>query len=310
MKKRCLLLGGAGFIGKNLALWLLKEGYEVSVYDFYVKSNYTPEELEKITPYERELFKDDDLESAIQGHDVIIHLVSSVGPANSMENPEKCYANDVAKTVEILEVMRKCNVKKMIFISSGGTVYGNLECESLKEDMHTFPQNHYGITKVTIEKILRMYNEIYGMKNIALRVANPYGSGQLSKKGIGAITVFAEKIMNKEEITIWGDGSVVRDYIYIDDVIRIIAAFIEYKGKDKNIAFNVGTGIGTSLKELIYEIEHQLGIWAKVNYEPARNIDAQRNVLNMEKTFAAVGNILEYTLSDGIRTYLNMLNKK
>ena len=308
MKEKCLLLGGAGFIGKNLAMRLLRENYEVTVYDFYVKQNYSEEELKQINYYERELFKDTDLKSVIENQDVVIHLVSSVGPENSMINPERCYYNDVAKTVEILEIMRKCGVNKMIFISSGGTVYGDVNCESLKEDMQLFPQNHYGITKVTIEKILQMYNQIYQMENIIVRVANPYGTGQQSKKGIGAVTVFAEKILKSEIIEIWGDGSVVRDYIYIDDVVNMITKFVEYKVNDFNIAYNIGTGVGTSLNQLIKELELQIGKKADVSYKQGRNIDVQRNVLNMEKTFHAIGNVLEYSLSKGIKKYLQIIN--
>lgn len=306
MAKKCLLLGGAGFIGKNLAAYLLKNGYKVGVYDAYVKSAYTEEELNQIEYYEREFFTEENLEEIICKYDVIIHLISSVGPENSMINPQLCYSNDVAKTVEVLEIMRKNNIEKMIFISSGGTVYGNAECESFNESMPLFPKNHYGITKVTIEKIIHMYNEIYGMNNTIVRISNPYGMGQQSKKGIGAVTVFAEKILNNQEITIWGDGSTVRDYIYIDDVVRMIACFIEYKGVTDNEAYNIGTGVGTSLNELIKELENQTGIKANVIYESGRKIDVKRNVLNMDKTFAAIGNKLEYSLHEGIKTYLKI----
>lgn len=305
--KRCLLLGGAGFIGKNVALELKKQGYVLTIYDMKVVGNYSEDELEGIEYYERELFKDESLEDIIKKQDVVLHFVSSVGPENSMINPERCYYNDVAKTVEILEIMRKNDVKKMIFISSGGTVYGTSDCESCKEDMMLNPKNHYGITKVTIEKILHMYNEIYGMNNVILRVANPYGVGQQSNKKIGAVTVFAEKILNDEEISIWGDGETVRDYIYIDDVVNIIAKFVEQYVDRKNDIFNVGTGIGTSLNQLIVKLEKKLGKKAIVNYETGRSIDARRNVLNMDNTFNTLGNIVKYSLDEGIEEYMNIV---
>ncbi len=307
MRKKCLLLGGAGFIGKNLAMWLMKKDYEVEIYDLYVKQNYSTKELGGLKYYERELFKDEDLESVIKKQDVIIHLVSSVGPENSMVNPGKCYCNDIVKTIEILDIMRNNDKNKMIFISSGGTVYGNVNCDRLVEDMQLFPQNHYGISKMTIEKILHMYNQIYGMKNLVVRVANPYGIGQQSKKGIGAVTVFAEKIINGEIIEIWGDGSIVRDYIYIDDVVNMITEFVDYDSNAFNIAYNIGTGIGTSLNQLITELESQIGKEAIVRYKNYRNIDVQRNVLNMEKTFNAIGNVIQYSLRNGIKRYLELM---
>lgn len=309
MRKKCLLLGGAGFIGKNLALYLLEQGYELTVYDMSVTHAFTEEQLQQMKYYERELFKDEDLEAVIEGQDVVIHLVSSINPATSMVHPERCYANDVAKTVEILETMRKKNVNKMIFISSGGTVYGNIPKENYTEDMPLYPRNHYGIAKATIEKIILMYNEIYKTDHVILRIANPYGRGQMSKKGVGAVTAFAEQILSDEEISIWGDGSTVRDYIYIEDVVNMIGKFIEYHNDSDNEVYNIGTGRGTSLNELVALLEEKIGKKAKVVYEHNREIDAQRNVLNMDKTFGAIGNVIQYPIEKGISRYLEILKE-
>lgn len=310
MKKKCLLLGGAGFIGKNLAMHLVEEGYDVYIYDLTVIHAYTEAEQTKIHFYEKSLFDDKNFDEVIKGMDVVIHLVSSVGPATSMINPEKCYSNDVAKTVEVLEAMRRNNVNKMIFISSGGTVYGNTVCESYSEDMPLYPRNHYGVTKVTIEKILLMYNEIYEMHNVILRISNPYGAGQMSKKGIGAVTVFAEKILSDEVITIWGDGNTVRDYIYIDDVVSMIGEFVEYHNNSDHEVYNIGTGVGVTLNELISLLEKKTGKKANVSYEHNREIDAARNVLNMNKTFHAIGNIVKYPIEKGINQYLDIMEHR
>ncbi|MCI9485908.1 MAG: NAD-dependent epimerase/dehydratase family protein [Lachnospiraceae bacterium] len=307
MRKKCLILGGSGFMGKNLTLHMLEKKYEVTLYDRKVRGIYTEEDLDHVRFHERELFVDQELGEVIDGQDVVVHLVSSVGPESSMSDPERCYYNDVAKTAGILETMRGCGVDKMLFISSGGTVYGNRYCESFKEDMPLYPMNHYGITKVAIEKMLHMYNEVYGMKNIALRVSNPYGVGQQSGKGIGTVTIFGERIMKGQPITIWGDGNTVRDYIYIEDLINIIIKFIEFEGMSDYRVYNVGTGVGTSLNELVAELERQIGKKADVAYEPPRAIDVRRNVLNMEKTFGALGKVIQYPLRDGIQKYLNML---
>lgn len=307
MKKRCLLLGGAGFIGKNLAKYLLSLNYELTLYDLRINGIYSEEELKNVNYYERSLFDDSDLDSVVAGHDIVIHLVSSVGPASSMIDPEKCYSNDVAKTVELLETMRRQNVNKMIFLSSGGTVYGNSICDSYSEDMVLQPCNHYGITKVTIERILMMYNQLYNMKNVVLRISNPYGAGQNSNKGIGAVTVFAEKIMQDDEITIWGDGETVRDYIYIDDVVKMIEKFILRDSTTADEIYNIGTGEGISLNSLIKVIEGILGKKAKVQYVQNRGIDVPRNVLNMSKTYKAIGHIDNYSIEQGIRKYLEVM---
>lgn len=310
MKKKCLLLGGSGFIGKNLAVHLLEQGYDLTIYDMSVTHAFTKEQLQKVAYFERELFRDDDLERVLKEQDVVIHLVSSVNPATSMVNPERCYANDVAKTVEILEIMRKVDVNKMIFISSGGTVYGNVVKEDYKEDMPLYPQNHYGIAKATIEKIILMYNDIYKMNNVILRIANPYGKGQMSQKGVGAVTAFAEKILRDEKIEIWGDGSTVRDYIYIEDVVHMIGKFVEYHGTSDHEVYNIGTGKGTSLNELVSLLEKKIGKKANVVYEHNRDIDAPRNVLNMEKTLQAIGDMIQYPIERGIEQYLKILENE
>lgn len=310
MQKKCLVLGGAGFIGKNLSMYLVSMGYDVTVYDLSVTNAFSEDELNKINYLERSFFEDNDLDSIVSGQDIVFHLISSVGPATSMVNPEKCYYNDVAKTVELLESMRRNDVKRMMFISSGGTVYGNKPCEKYSEDMTLYPRNHYGITKATIEKILLMYNEIYNMDNIVLRLSNPYGIGQMSKKGIGAVTVFAEKIINDEEICVWGDGTTVRDYIYIDDVVKMMEKFINHECKSEFEVYNIGTGTGISLNELIALLESCIGKKAKVVYEHNREIDAERNVLDMKKTFETIGNIIEYPIDKGINRYLQILNNK
>ena len=228
MKKKCLLLGGAGFIGKNLALFLKNQGYSLTIYDYSVMEKFSEEELEGIKIVERNFFNDENLEESIKGNDVIIHLISSVNPAQSMVEPSKCYSNDLVKTIEMLEIARVNRVSRVIFISSGGTIYGNYDEEEYSEDMPTNPINHYGIMKLAIEKVVLMYNQIYNMDNIILRVSNPYGKGQDPNKNLGAISVFAGKVLNGHNIQIYGDGENVRDYIYIDDVTRAIEKAIKY----------------------------------------------------------------------------------
>ncbi|WP_252237127.1 NAD-dependent epimerase/dehydratase family protein [Clostridium sp. ZBS17] len=305
MKKKCILFGGAGFIGKNLALSLKAQGYDITLYDLYIKKAFSSEDLQKIRTIEKDFFNDDDLEKSIAGNDVIIHLISSVNPAKSMIEPSKCYNNDLVKTIELLDAARKNNIKKVVFISSGGTVYGNHEANSYSEDMPNNPINHYGIMKLAIEKIMLMYNQLYNMNNVILRVSNPYGKGQNPNNNLGAISVFTQKILDGNTIQIYGDGEIVRDYIYIDDVVDSIEKAIMYKVNNDIVPiFNVGSGIGTTLNQLLTYISSILDKKYKVEYVSSRGIDVHRSVLNMEKSKRELGIEIKYDIKEGIQSYI------
>lgn len=306
MKKKCILFGGAGFIGKNLALSLEAQGYDITIYDLYTKQTFSSEDLRKFKIIERDFFKDNELEKSITGNDVIIHLVSSVNPAKSMIEPSKCYNNDLVKTIELLDAARKNNINKVVFISSGGTVYGNYEANSYSEDMPTNPINHYGIMKLAIEKIMLMYNQLFNMNNVILRVSNPYGKGQNPNNNLGAISVFTQKILNGNIIEIYGDGEIVRDYIYIDDVVNAIEKAISYKVNNDVIPiFNVGSGIGTTLNQLLGYISSMLDKEYKVEYVKSRGIDVNRSVLNMEKSTSELGVEIKHSIKEGIASYIS-----
>ena len=182
--------------------------------------------------------------------------------------------------------------------------------EKYSEYMPTHPINHYGIMKLSIEQICLMYNKVYGMDNLILRISNPYGIGQNPNKNLGAISVFVNKILNEDCIEIYGDGNIVRDYIYIDDVVNIIKKSIEYKSSDKIIPiFNVGSGIGTTLNELIELIGQIIHKKPNVKYIKSRQIDVTRNVLDMEKSIKELNIVINYDIKKGIYEYVNAIVK-
>lgn len=311
MKKKCLLLGGSGFIGQNLARFLKNNGYEITLYARSVENVFSTDELLEMKYIETDFFKDDKLEENIKDNDVIVHLISSVNPSLSMIEPAKCYNNDLVRTIDLLEAARKNNIKRIVFISSGGTVYGNYPAESYSEDMPNNPINHYGIMKLSIEKICLMYNEVYGMDNVILRISNPYGKGQDPNKNLGAVSVFTKKILDGDIIQIYGDGQNTRDYIYIDDVVRAIEKAIEYKSKKDVVPiFNIGSGVGTTLNELVKLISNALKKECHIEYIEDRGIDVHRNVLNMEKTISELRIKMNYNIKKGIQAYISLINKK
>lgn len=292
------LLGGSGFIGKNLAIELSQK-HEIHIIDRYID-----------TPWFNERgFKSNQLHCAelsgviqvLQDYefDKLIHLVSTINPGSSMVTPEYGYSVDVVETIKILEHL-KDKKTDVIFFSSGGTVYGDKSrLETIPEETPLHPISHYGVVKGTLESILLMYNRVYGMKNIVLRLSNPYGEYQNVNGAVGAIAVFMNKIIKDEEIIVVGDGSIVRDYIHIHDVRKVISKLIEKKELKYDI-YNLGSGHGASINDIITLLEDVIGKKAKVIYKEARKFDVQRNVLDVTriKTEFEISNM--HKLKDGI----------
>jgi UDP-glucose 4-epimerase len=171
-------------------------------------------------------------------------------------------------------------IKKIIFISSGGTVYGIPESIPIKESHASNPISSYGITKRTIESYFNLYDKLWGLNTCIFRLSNPYGEKQNPKGTQGVIPVFLHKAIHGEVIEVWGDGEIVRDYIHIKDVIRVLTQAITIDTPES--IYNLGSGIGTSLNEILALIKNDLEPELKVNYLSARSFDVPTNVLNTD----------------------------
>ncbi len=305
--KKCLLIGGAGFIGTNLSLCLADAGYEVTVCDF-VPQETVPAALDGLKYVRMNYFEQDIEDSLLRQQDVVVLLISSVSPNSSMANPEICYGKDVVRLTQLLEQMRRCGVGRLVFVSSGGTVYGNQDALCLREDMATYPINHYGIMKLTQEKILFMYNELYRMDNLVFRLANPYGAGQKKASGVGAVTAFLRSIMDGEKIYLYGQGESVRDYIHVKDAVNMMRLCME-KGKAENTKalYNVGTGQGHSIMEVLKMAEMVTGKTADVVFLEKRQFDVARNVLDITKIRSLIGDYACMDLGAGMKKYYDEL---
>jgi len=219
-----------------------------------------------------------DVIRAIDGGDVVFHLVSTTLPKSSNDDPIYDVQSNVVGALQLFNAMVVCKIPKIIFISSGGTVYGIPKYLPIDEQHPTEPLVSYGITKLTIEKYLHLYERMHDIKTITLRVANPYGERQRIETAQGAVGVFLHRALTKMPIEIWGDGSVTRDYIHISDVVDAFTRAMEYAGQKS--VFNIGSGTGTSLNELVFMLEDVLGRSVKHNYLPARPFDVPVSVLN------------------------------
>lgn len=305
-----ILLGAAGFIGTNITLELLKNSdNQITLVDrsktFFtsiIKMN-----LKNVKIVESQFDIDVNFDSLLSGQDVVYHLVSTTVPTTSNQHiPQELTAN-VVMTSLLLEACIRNKIKKVVFISSGGTVYGKEGRCPLSENNLTYPISSYGVQKLTIEKLLYLYNHMYGLDYRVIRLANPYGPYQRPNGVLGVVTTFTYKALIGEEITVYGDGSVVRDFIYIGDAVRAIKNIVD--GENKYRTFNLGSGYGTSIKEVIDTIQESLKIGVKVKYKKAREVDVPINYLDISRYEKAYGKLQPISLNEGINKTADFLKK-
>ncbi len=295
---RCLLLGGAGFMGLNLAQ-ALKGSSKVRIFDRPASILALRQNGDNGFEWvEGDFSNAKDVHDAVQGCDAVFHLVSTTLPKSSNDNPAYDVESNVISTIHMLESARKCNVKMVLFSSSGGTVYGVPQEVPIKESHPTEPTCSYGIAKLAIEKYLRLYQELHGLDYRILRIANPYGEHQRTTASQGAVAVFLSRALRGEPIEVWGDGSVVRDFLYVGDVCAAFLKAMRYRGDFR--IFNIGAGSGHSINQLLDEIEAVAGRPIVRRYLAQRSFDVPVNVLDITRAREALGYEPTMALRDGL----------
>ena len=245
------------------------------------------------------------LDSLLHKQDTVYHLVSTTIPSTSNSDIYHELEANLSFSYNLLEACVRQKVKKVVFISSGGTVYGKESSCPLSEDIPANPITSYGVQKLTIEKLFYLYHYMYGLDYRIIRLANPYGPHQRPDGRLGAVTTFVYKALKQEKIHVFGDGSVIRDFIYIDDAVRGIMNIVN--GNSPHKTFNLGSGHGTSIKQLINAIQDTLGINIDAEYEPARKIDVPVNYLDISRYEAEYGPLNPISLQEGIRRTADFL---
>ena len=297
-----LVLGGNGFIGSHIVDELLVAGHAVRVFD------RSPEAFRQPLPnVDYRVGGFDDymlLAEALQNIDVVCHAISTTVPGTSNLDPVADIQSNLINTVRLLENMRKMGVRKIAFVSSGGTVYGNPESLPIREDHPLNPICSYGVVKVAIEKYLFMHQQLYNLKPVVIRASNPYGPRQGHRGVQGLISTFLSRAINSDVLEVWGDGSVVRDYIYISDLARL---FVTALSSEVTGVFNVGSGEGHSVNEIINAVNHVTGQSACVKYEKKRSYDVLRATLDIGKAREQFGWNPEVSLASGMKLYYEWL---
>jgi UDP-glucose 4-epimerase len=296
---KCVIFGGGGFIGSTIADRLLRDGHALRIFERPRVEPYRAfaagESVEWTTG---DLQSAHDVGAAVEGCDAVLHLVSTTLPKSSNDDPAYDVRTNLIASLQLLDAMVAHGVKRIVFISSGGTVYGTPRYVPVDEDHPTEPQVSYGIVKLAIEKYLRMYARLHGMQATILRVANPFGERQRVETAQGAVGVFLHRALRGEPIEIWGDGSVTRDYVHVGDVADAFAAALAYDGPEA--VFNIGSGQGHSLNDVLDRIEQLLGHPVARRYLPGRAIDVPVNVLATERARRELGWAPKVSLEAGL----------
>lgn len=307
---RIIILGAAGFIGANLTLELLKnDNYDITLVDKSIDYFGWAKQIqsEKLKIIESDFNDSTDFSKLLNNQDIVFHLVSTTIPTTSNQKVSQELSANVVISAKLFDACVTNKVKRVIFISSGGTVYGKEAKCPLSEETPTYPISSYGLQKITIEKLLYLYEQMYQLDYRVIRLANPYGPYQRPNGQLGAVTTFTYKAMNDEEITVYGDGSVVRDYIYIADAIQGIMNIAFKAAKYKT--FNLGSGIGTSINELIKTIRENINPNLKIVYKSGRSVDVPVNFLDISRYRETYGDVNMIPLSVGVRLTAEFLER-
>ncbi len=297
---QCLVLGGCGFIGSHVVERLLRDGHDVRVFDksHIDESNIAPFR-DRISLVAGDFTNVVDVYAALEDVDIVFHYVGTTLPQTSMENLAYDIETNVLAGVRLLEACLKNDVKRIIFSSSGGTVYGVPQKTPIPEDHPTDPICSYGVTKLAVEKYVALFGGLHGLDYRIVRYANPYGPRQRIHASQGAVAVFLGNVLENQPITIWGDGTVKRDYVYVRDAAD---ATVRLATEEHPAGiYNVGSGRAASLNKLVDTIKKVTGRNVEVNYTEARRIDVPVNVLDIGKISAALGWRPETDLEEGIR---------
>jgi len=300
-----LVLGGNGFIGSHLVDLLIENGHFVRVVDKSVEKFRNP--IEKVD-YRIINFDDSSgLIEALANIDIVFHLISSTVPSTSNSDPIFDINSNLVNSVKLFDLMYKSGVERILFLSSGGTVYGNPNILPTPENHPINPISSYGIVKVAIENYLMMNYHLSKLKPIIVRASNPFGPRQRHFQVQGVISTFLKNVYMNKDLEIFGNGDNIRDYIFIKDLVDFcyLAALSTECG-----IFNAGNGKGTSLNEIVEIIKATTNKKFNVNYKHQRNFDVQINSLDISKAYRTFRWKPLFSVEEGIQLYWNHIKKE
>jgi UDP-glucose 4-epimerase len=300
MTKNCLVLGANGFEGSHLVDALLARGFYVRAFDEFTagKKENLMHPQEQLDIFSGNFMNSKDIDRAMKDIDFVFHFAYIGSPSVAANDPKFDIENNVIGTINLLDACIKHKIQRIIYRSSGGAIYGDIQNGYANENHRVNPIAPYGINKLCVEQYLAYYKYRYHLDYISYRISNPYGERQSTEGDYGVIPILLKKVLQDESIDVYGNS--VRDYIYIKDVTELIVS--SFDTQHIYNVYNLGSGVETSLLEVLGVIEAVTGIIPKINQLEKREFDVDRIMLDVSRIRKEFSFTSKVTFVDGVRT--------
>lgn len=304
---KCLVTGGAGFIGSHLADKLITKGHKVAVIDNL--SNGKEENLNPKVKFYKTDIQDQKISQIFEKEkpDIVFHYAAQIDVRKSVENPIESAKTNILGSLNVLENCKNFGVKKIVFASTGGAIYGEAKIIPTPEDYPPQPVSPYGIEKLIVEHYLDFYKKEYNLDYLILRFANVYGPRQNSRGEAGVIAIFCDKMVAKNQPIINGDGKQTRDFVFVDDVVRANIIAME---ENESGVFNIATGIETDISTVFRELKKAFNLKIQEIHGPQKAGEQKRSCLSFKKAKVKLNWQPEYNLNKGLEITKKWFQKK
>ena len=304
---KILVTGGAGFIGSHLVEELLSNENEILIFDNCLTGKKENLDIKGNFKFINDDFGSENSLEKIErfNPNICFHLAAQSSVVVSVENPALDFEHNILQPIKLIQVLLKSNCKKFVFTSSGGTIFGEpTTIPTAEEDYADEPESPYGVAKKRLNELIKIMTKSSNLKYSILNLSNVYGPRQDPYGEAGVVSIFAKKYLNNEEPIVYGDGKQTRDYIYVKDVV---SALIKASLIEENHFLNIGTGVETSVNDLVNSMKIQFNSQINPIYKPAREGELKRSVLNNTKAKEDLDWKPEYSLDRGMKEVFNWL---
>lgn len=306
---RCLVLGGNGFIGSHLVDALAAQGHTVRAFGrFGGDGQVRYASGDAVEMYQGDFLNMGDIAAALEGIEYVFHFISTTTPATAENDPLIDVETNIHASIELFQLCAAKGVKRVIFASTGGAIYGLSDHTPCSEDDMPLPVSPYAIGKLTIEHYLRYFSVKHGLDSVILRISNPYGERQPLHRKQGVIPIFLQSIATNQPLTIMGDGSMVRDYIYVGDVANMVAGMFDHPAKHQ--VYNIGSGEGVSVSQLVEAVQQVSGKQAELVNVPVPSTFVSKVVLDTSRFSNEFSLKPQTDLASGLKLTLDYIKKE